>query len=343
MTVGPDTRAVRQFFTANGLRLLIESDDSQLQQAFVPYLEPFAVLACDEVDFTVIMARAAAVGPEPGGDCIFDGEILPGVVARLFDGEGENWLLVPDQLSIRFDAVGRQARISVADACSKHLLGYTAIHVIDAALAASGQYLIHGAALALPNREDGSLLLFAPSGRGKTTTALALALSGFGLMTDDAIVLQPKGFSALDCPCAWGLPRALKVHRLTAQLLPAVAPLLNGKWDAYDEQVLTAATLNRVAAVAPARPMKISAIAILGPRTLAEHAFTPLSKATALMLLTEDNVRSSPKGMGATQVARFCALASLAEQTPVFELRVGAKLPELAREILKALPQNLGG
>lgn len=333
----------RHYYNANGLRLLIESDESQLHKAFASYLDPFVVGASDVVDFTVNMSRGEVDAPPLGSACIFDGQILPGVAAQLFGREGDSWLLVPNHLSIRFDAAGTRAWINVSDTCDKQLLAYTAIHVIDAALAASGQYLVHGAALALPDHDADSLLVFAQSGSGKTTTALALALGGFALMTDDAIVLQPNGFHGQDGAFAWGLPRALKVHRVTAQLLPAVAPLLQGDWDENDEQVLTAATLSRIAATAKTKPLKIAAIAVLGQRTEADHALRPLHKATALKLLTEDNVRRTPHGVSPTQAARFRALSSLIGATPTFELRVGARLPELGREILKVLGQARGG
>ena len=328
----------RRYYNANGLRITVESIDKELQQAFTPYLEPFARPAETGVNFTVTMVRGDADGPLVG-TCIFDGDIMPGVGARLVSVGSESWLLVPGQLAIRFNGTGTAAEITAHATCSKRMLSYTAIHVIDAALAASGQYLVHGAALALPGGGDGALLLVAPSGSGKTTTALALALNGFALMTDDAIVLQPTGFGGQTSAFAWGLPRALKVHRKTATLLPAIAPLLHDVWDEHDEQVLTGATLSRVARVADAKPAKIAAIAVLGRRTAADHQLLPLSKATALKLLAEDNIRRTPEGLSPTQVARFKALSSLIVATPTYELCVGERLPELGREVLSVLRQ----
>src|SRR5690606_27351699 len=106
---------------------------------------------------------------------------------------------------------------------------YAMLHV-------TGQMLVHAAALRLPDA-DAALVLFAPSGAGKTTTSLALALQGFGLLTDDATVLS--GGDRSTAACVWGLPRPPKVHRNTAELLPALGKLLGPKWNADGEQALS--------------------------------------------------------------------------------------------------------
>jgi hypothetical protein len=224
------------------------------------------------------------------------------------------------------------------DGHDRPLLSSGCIYAIDAALATSGQYLVHGAALTLPGVVPRALLLCAPSGRGKTTTALALALGGFGLITDDAIVLQPQGYRGNKVALAWGLPRALKLHHRTAELLPIVKPLLAANWDGAGEQTLQAATLSRVALTAPPVPIPIAAIAVLRRRTKGgAHCLALIEKAKALQHVAEDNVRRSRLGVPSQDVKRFAALGSLIATTPTFQLHVGEPLTSLPDHVAAAV------
>jgi hypothetical protein len=185
--------------------------------------------------------------------------------------------------------------------------------------------------------EPRALLLCAPSGGGKTTTALALALGGFGLITDDAIVLQPQGFRESKIALAWGLPRALKLHRRTAELLPIVKPILKTNWDRAGEQTPQAATLSRVALTVPPVPIPVAAIAVLRGRSEGGHRLAPIEKARALQHVAEDNVRRSRQGVPSQDVKRFAALGSLIATTPTFQLRVGEPLASLADYVAAAV------
>jgi hypothetical protein len=218
-------------------------------------------------------------------------------------------------------------------------LGYAGIHAINAALNRSGQYLVHGAALAIPGPSPKALLLFAPSGIGKTTTALALAMGDFSLMTDDAIVLQPKGYRGMPSPRVWGLPRPLKVHRNTATLLPALLPALGKSWDEAEEQPLTlmgAAEIVNVIDTATAT-LPVGCVVMLGSRTDGAHCIDPMEKAKALLLLSQDNLRHVPDGTGPEQAHRFKALAELLTFGPAYNLNVGTPLVSLADHLSDAI------
>ena len=62
--------------------------------------------------------------------------------------------------------------------------------VLPLALHRSGGVCLHGSAVSL---DAGAVVLLGAKGRGKSTTALALAQGGGGLLTDDVAVLQPTG------------------------------------------------------------------------------------------------------------------------------------------------------
>src|SRR5690606_25086245 len=147
---------------------------------------------------------------------------------------------------------------------------------------------LHGAALQIPSR-SAAMLIFAPSGRGKTTTSLALARGGFSLMTDDAIALAP-GKGPGQQTVAWGLPRALKVHRKTVELLPELAPLASGTYDRNGEQAVKTALLAGIAPLAPHTPYPVAAVVVLRERTEGAHILRPLAKTSALTDIAEDNI-----------------------------------------------------
>jgi hypothetical protein len=220
---------------------------------------------------------------------------------------------------------------------SEALVGGSAgIVLIEGVLAGAQQMLVHAAALRLPQREA-SVCLLARSGTGKTTTSLALALQGFGLMADDATVLTTPGGGAGAVRCAWGLPRSLKVHRRTAELLPQVGRLLGPAWNAEGEQVLTGTALQSVIDVLPPRPVPLAAFIALGSRVEGEHRLHPISKSDLLVRFAGDNVSGSPYGVQEDDLARYRSIARAVAETPAFELNVGGDLDSLSVRVLAAL------
>jgi len=214
---------------------------------------------------------------------------------------------------------------------SEGLIGGTAgILAIEAAAGVSGQVLVHAASLVLPGR-DAAIMVFARSGAGKTTAALALAVAGFGFLTDDAVFL-----AAGPPHTVWGLPRPLKVHVRTARMLPAVGALLTGEWDAEGEQALSRVALASLAPVPPARPVPLAAIILLGARAPA-HRMAPAGRADILVRLAADNVSRGPRGVLAPEMQRFDATARAIAATKVYELNVGDDPASLPGVVLGAL------
>lgn len=203
-----------------------------------------------------------------------------------------------------------------------------AIVAVDAALQASRQYLTHAAALRLPGSEAG-ILVFARSGAGKTTTALGLALAGFGLLTDDATVLVPPGAMGSSEFSIWGLPRSLKVHRRTSELLPQIGGLLGPDWNAEGEQVLARGSLKGVVDVCAPAACPLAAIIMLQPRVRGGHVLEPVAKTELMVSLADDNVQRGPKGLLPDQLERFQVLAAAVAATPAYALHVGTDLPSL--------------
>lgn len=316
-----------QVYDLNDLALAIEASEAGLDRPFQRLLESFPQRPDSAPLFTVRLEKGRPDQPPPGTSVLFEGEMLPDVPCRLSKRDERTWLVVEDRCSITIDRDLRIARLRTAAASTSAAEGMLAIHAIDAALEAAGQALVHGAALALPDGTDRCLLLFAPSGRGKTTTTLALALGGFGLMTDDAIVLKRSdaGGGGL---AAWGLPRDLKVHRNTAGLLPEVGSVMRPDWDVQGEQAVKPSLLAQFLKVLPPHPLAIAAAIVLGPRAEA-HRLEPLAKAAAAVHVLTDNLAITPFGVEEGNITRMRTITSMLSAVPTLELNVGPNLREL--------------
>jgi hypothetical protein len=137
-------------------------------------------------------------------------------------------------------------------------------------------------------------------------------------------------------PRAWGLPRPLKVHRRTADLLPRIGGLLGDTWNTEDEQVVSRAALRAVAEVAPPHPLPLAAFVMLGPRIAGRHRVGPVPKADLLAAVAADNVFSSRQGVLDDDLDRYRSLANTVIALPALELNVGSHIESLAEALLAA-------
>ncbi len=210
-----------------------------------------------------------------------DGTLPEGTPLRAAWGARGRQLLVDGRLGIRIDTP-RRLVICRLGGSGGLLAGTAGIAVIDAILESEGQHLVHAALLALPPAlGEGAVLLLGDSGAGKSSTALALARGGWALAGDDAAVLLADAEGGV---AAWGFPRALKVHPITAGLLPWLQGLVPTTGD--DEVEVTGDALQDLVALAPAgQRLAIRAIVFLEPRGTA-HRLTRLSAIEAALRLT---------------------------------------------------------
>ncbi len=268
--------------------------------------------------------------PVPGAALLLAAGPLPEAPeARLYGAAAETLLIIPGQLSARFDVARRRGLIGIVAGAEVLIGGMAGLAAIEAAASLSGQALVHAAALTLPG-QDRAILLAAPSGAGKTTAALALALSGFGLLTDDAAMLRP----ADDGMTVWGLQRAVKVHRHTVAMLPGLAAITGPHWDAAGEQPLSLTRLAALALVQPQRPVPVAAIVHVGPRTGdASHTLRRMPRAEMLLTLAADNVGRGPRGMPESDHRRWQVLAGAVAETATFALGVGSDLATLGEVV----------
>ena len=328
---------MERWFDLNGANLRVQSEDGPLLQPMLHYLEGMAAEPATSADFTLTLERSGTPpDAPPEADLFYEGMLPEGLIGRFYLLDDVRWITIPGEISLVVDKPSREARIIVRRGREALVSGTAAIHAIAAALAECRQHLIHGAAIRLP-AEDKAFLLLAPSGVGKTTSALALALDGFGLLTDDAAVLDVDRLASGERPRIWGLPRPLKVHQRTAAMLPRVGSVLGDKWDSAGEQPLMRDALRTIVEVPDVKPFPLAAIVILSSRVQGDHVIRPMKRSEILVRTATDNVFRGPREVLAGDVQRFQAISSAIAIADGYELNVGSNLHTLGSTVASAL------
>ena len=177
-----------------------------------------------------------------------------------------------------------------------------------------------------------AVLLSGVSGRGKTTTALALLGTGRQLLADDTCFI---GRESPDRPLTvWGLPRAVKVHTATVNLLPWLAEAPSSPSAEPDERRIRLAD---VPSADPRRRFIPKAILLVGERNDRDHALTVLDRLSAVTALTRENVRAADDRSVGPAGRAFGTLTELIAQCDVYGLSVGPDLASLADRLADAL------
>ncbi len=237
-----------------------------------------------------------------------------GLVYHFWRDTAQRHVLIAGQAAL---ATGPQAAavLTVAPECSALARAELAMIALEEALHVSGQALIHCAALQ-PAGAEGVVLVHAASGTGKTTTSLALAGAGFGLAADDAAVI---GRDADDAISAWGLPRALNLHRDSARMLDWLRPALPDPWPARDEISVPQRCLPP-----PVRLVRetLPVLALVELRRTGTAGLAPQSPGDALSALIADNINVTASGLWPVQQGRLEALVALTGQGPCHVLGV---------------------
>ncbi|MDG4873669.1 serine kinase [Mesorhizobium sp. WSM4935] len=278
--------------------------------------------------FRVDIVETLELQENPEGNLAFDGDVPLDGHCRMIDAGSVFHLVFPGQQTLSIRDGERRAEIRLhPDSKMKWTL---LMMVLDAALDADGQHMLHTAGLTLPGK-DGLVLIHAPSGTGKSTTSLALASQGFGLCSDDVMVLK----ATADGVAAWGMPRKVKVHRNTAAMLPFVAPCLGETWDAEGEQSVSLDCLGQIIRVDDVRARPVAVLLHLARSADAETRLLPMARTDAMVALATDNVRTGMTGLLSLQKRRMAMIAALVKAVPTFTLEVGAR-PDEAAELIRA-------
>lgn len=266
-----------------------------------------------------------------GAELLYEGPILDEGDASFWQGQEGRVLVFPGFISLTLQDKAREAAIIVAPGAEERITMTCGQLALQAALLAANQFLVHAAGLTLP---DGRVaLIFGRSGAGKTTTTLALAAGGLGLCSDDAMACNVSG----ERPTAWGMPRSLKVHRRTAEMLPWVQPLLSGDWSVEDERPVALTALRTTVSVESIAAREIAAVFVLERSGETASRCEPVSKAEVLALAAADNVRSTRVGVPQVERDLFKRLGELVRALPAYRLSAGSDPTDLAPVLLAAL------
>ncbi len=286
-----------------------------------------------DLDITATLPRPPRRAPR------WEGILPEGLTARLAEAPDREVLQAPDNYRIELDAARRTARITVLPGSAAWLSATPAFWLLGRVLESADRHLLHAATLTRPARGD-AVLLFAPSGTGKTTTGLALARNGYRLLGDDAAVVDPSA----DGPLVWSLPRAIRLHRQTVTLLPWLEAFLTrgnsgkvtGGGGEEDSVVLPFSALNENLAMACSGRFRCGGILVLEPPNPTAHRVAPLERSEALLRIMLDNVRLPPRGLDGRGERRFDALAGLVRAAPAIALSVGPDPGSLSITLLEA-------
>ncbi|OQX39048.1 MAG: hypothetical protein B0D88_09695 [Candidatus Sedimenticola endophacoides] len=259
--------------------------------------------------------------PEPPGEwpLVFEGDLPIEGYCRLYQQGDKSLLQFPLRGGLVIDRGAMRAELTLAPDRIDAMGGTLGMSLIMGVADAYDQALVHAAALTLPG--DGRMVLVhAPSGLGKTTLSLALLKGGYGLASDDAAFIKlGKGITA------FGLPRDLKVHRKTAEMMPWVESCLVGEWNREEERRLPRDNLSVLGRFEPPVPRPVAGLCRLsrhnGPSDIRE-----LGQADLLSSLAGDNLRVGRGGLPPRERRQFALFARLVGAVPIFELRMGSDL-----------------
>ncbi|AZO10039.1 MULTISPECIES: serine kinase [unclassified Mesorhizobium] len=317
-------------YDLNGRVFGVDAPRPELWRDFEAMLGSLRLAAPAKPGFRLSISETQSLDEAPEGSLAFDGEVPLDGHCRMIDAGSALHLIFPGRQAAAIHAADAKAEIRVL--AGARVLWTLGMLALDAALDAGSQHMLHTAGLTLPDR-DGVILIHAPSGTGKSTTSLALTSQGFGLCSDDAMIVD----AASSAPLAWGLPRAAKIHRNTAAMLPFVLPCLGGQWDGNGEQAVSLERLKEIIRIEDAGARPVAALLHLARAADGQTRLIPMARTDAMVALAADNVRTGMTGLLAMQKRRMATIAALVKAVPTFTLEVGASPADAAALILAAL------
>lgn len=326
---------VRHFSLLGG-NLEVSAPDARLIQPLCGLLDGLETQAAGEPAFRLEITRGTPAAIPAGAAVAYEGPVNDEGECVLAEHDGKLCLLFRDRVSAVLDRAGTHGRIVVAAGQERRVAWTAGMMMVQAAVDRTGQFMVHAAGLSLPDRR-GVVLISAKSGTGKTTTSLALADQGFGLCSDDAMVVDAGATPAT----AWGLPRDLKVHRQTAGLMPWLDEFLGAKWSSEGEQAVTRESLSRRIRIEPARHLPVAALFVLGRGDARHSEVARISQTDALVALAADNVRVGRTGLLAVHKRQFASLARLVSGVPVLRLTVGTDIGGIGAALIDALASQM--
>ena len=282
-------------FDLTGKRLDVSSEDDALVEPLLGLIGEWQLQEPEsgDPDYRFVIRHGGVPRKPAAGRFIYHGMIEDEGPFEITGHEEGLQILAAGKLLLRFLQSSKEAVFDVSPACEAPMLGLMISCAIDQALAHNGRAMVHAACLEPPNG-NGRIILHAPSGTGKTTTAMALSGLGYRICSDDMTVLAPRPDNTV---LASGIPRAFKVHQKTVEAIGWLAGLADpDDWDGNGEQWIGRNSVSSLGLLGGIHPMPLRSVVALR-RTGGRGGTQVLSGADALMELMADNISLGPDGL----------------------------------------------
>ncbi len=298
-------------------------------------LSLIGALECDELSAERPITRLAIsecdVPPRPKDQQHFYSGELQGHGIFEFGRASGGWSMwQPNILSATFDEGHEVCEIYVSPNCPDEKIAMAGAFAVDHAVGFGGQCMIHGACLEVPNSTD-RIIVHAKSGTGKTTLALALALSGYKICSDDSAVICKKPNSSAS---VWGLPRSPRIDPHTKTVLKGVEPfIVSGTANHRGKYTLSRERMQNRGLTADLRPATVLAVIGLSRDYDELCNWRRLDKYDGLISLVEDNIHFGPKGFFPGHERRLDLYSAMLATAVPFELNIGNDVNEAVEAV----------
>lgn len=240
---------------------------------------------------------------------------------------------MPGRGVLDFDIEGGWAHLKLATADDAAAQAFFLLRLVCDCLTRGGHSFVHAACLAMPRRGGwGGVVLSAPSNTGKTTTALALAGSGWRLLGDDVTYVRPPHLGSL----VWGFPRACHLRPGTLRLLPWLQKM---ELSPPGEDGICSLPMARLESRAwPAAPWLTPALVVsLAPPNRRATRVDAIDRAEALSRLGSESIDAAPEPTNDEAARNFVTLGRLVCSAPACCLSVGPDPSDVAEKLQQFL------
>lgn len=316
-----------RFYNLHGLSLVVEAETIEVISKVDAILSPFASNPARKPNCFISINSGYSVkhDPLPSARVLWDGELPDGIHVTYLQDKTLRRLELRGLSLACFDLSSCHAEISVKPGAEWCLVSGSIIPILTEFLRQADHHMIHAATLLMNTGSDRALIISGASGRGKTTTSLALVNSGMKLVSDDISFITGVGISP-SSPRIWGLTPLLKVCRPTLELLPWIGDLGSPSIEGSHEVYFDPGIVRRTETCSSTRP---DTIIFLEGRNTKDHRIKPLDRVAALSLLARENVSViDRRGEGPSGKA-LKALANLVGSCKCFTLSASPRLETL--------------
>jgi hypothetical protein len=319
---------VKQYLV-HGVRIVTDVEHPEVSNALYYRLGAFETESTAPADFRFeyrcVSEATLAEVERPTGDTVR--AIAQSEVSEVLYHPGEDVLYVSlaGRMKTYWDARRGVARVYFPQAELDHLWRLThpmfTLPLVDA-LKRRGRYNVHAAGLSIHGK---GLLFPGESGYGKTTLTLALLRAGFGFLSDDLMLLDPRG----DRVHLLAFPDEIDVTENTARMFPELAPVLEAPsrpdWPKRQVRVAEIYGAGFVPECEPA--------AIIFPRVAhTDHTeLEPMAPEEAFFEL----IASVTLTEQASSQAHLDAIGALLRQVPCYRMRTGRDLDTLPARLVE--------